>query len=1086
MASAAEQNLALLEGELKNIGLPSYQKYQHKFTRCGLFDDNGYVTIGGLYEGDAYDVKRFMSIYLARGYPSLGEVVSFIAPLIRRQLLVDNGCWIKSDPRCNKYVEDSSAIFDIESIKSLVEKERSERQALLEKELSKLGMPDDYRRALLKKITNKFVNDGIGQADCIAYYQATLMRHEELKTAFRVCGIKFTVRIDQIAYLWCINIRETQSMETMKEKIRVLLKSCSKKIVTFILGDSKELGSAEIVLQIQAEIASRQELVNKVTSEFDIDLNLKTCYANIQLTKKIEVFVEEGNGDASQICATFFLEKCLKEQDLPARESFIRNVPSFNEQFQGACLHVSRLTIQALANELVDAQKVRVGELFSSLAKANCAEYGDSDGFVSDKQSHELHSSDYARFGTGTVDLTLKSHQRIERERRLQKALSEAIPPLMSSSLRSRLKSDTWLVNFLEGDSIFADVTGVVSTLQAEEKARRSELEYMLVAEEMNPESFFEWLGTLYRAHGVVLYLSEGTGSCQELLSEAIKDMRKFQLKDKLMRQANSFHSHDVFDKHPDCLDFIEGRSKMTCDEIAELVVKGKVDRMQKINAILSNCISFTVINDIMQYKLKSSVHRYVESNDGDILWLEQAICYACEYKRTEDAFGDLKVMLPRIDNCKVKEWREEHSKIVKATMEEIIFVAQNGTRQEQHTRIDEGNGSQDSDLVTCLSEIILAFYGEPSYKDSVRYGQFFMAKELVDHRIILMLTCPVQCPWNNALAAVSALRSERQGRIDQYDESYGSLTKSFEPTPIRIFLDNATPEDKADRIWHEHGTRADYINGHITMKEASKIVVKDTEVGRRLARKTVVKNCLLSGGLHTALASKNQECLDFIKTDELCDPANKQLQRLISKLQDERKERCHLLTGCFSMLGIPDPGSGPFSYEDDQSIDSGESELYHNCDYDYYHDIDGDSFPERDDFAKKRFNYVDLGNSKPEKVVDIAIKLQRFQKLETAIATADLGFGCHVDDWIRRSRRCKTFISDTKAGYASYGTINTFLTMLRMGRVKESDNRTNESGVKDEDDEDDEHDSLEDDYDEYESLEDDYCDDGDDYGDDY
>ena len=260
--------------------------------------------------------------------------------------------------------------------------------------------------------------------------------------------------------------------------------------------------------------------------------------------KKSSIF-EEGSGDASQICATFFLEECLKEQDLSARGSFVRNVPSFNEKFQGVCLHVSHLTIQVLADELVHAQKVRVGELFSSLAKVNCAEYGDSDGFVSDKQSHELHSSDYARFGTGTVDLTLKSHQRIERERRLQKALSEAIPPLMSSSLRSRLKnrlkSDTWMVNFLEGDSIFADVTGVVSTLQAEEKARRSELEYMLVAEEMNPESFFEWLGTLYRAHGVVLYLSEGTGSCQELLSEAIKDMRKFQLKEKLMRQDNSF-----------------------------------------------------------------------------------------------------------------------------------------------------------------------------------------------------------------------------------------------------------------------------------------------------------------------------------------------------------------------------------------------------------------------------------------------------------------------------------------------------------------------------------------------------------------
>jgi len=105
--------LSLLDDELKQIGLPSYRKYEHKINNATIHCENGQVDGG---------VKGFVRDFLASGSPAIDEVVSFLAPIIRRQLLVDNECWIPEDKRCVDFVAGSAKSFDAMALKKLANK----------------------------------------------------------------------------------------------------------------------------------------------------------------------------------------------------------------------------------------------------------------------------------------------------------------------------------------------------------------------------------------------------------------------------------------------------------------------------------------------------------------------------------------------------------------------------------------------------------------------------------------------------------------------------------------------------------------------------------------------------------------------------------------------------------------------------------------------------------------------------------------------------------------------------------------------------------------------------------------------------
>jgi len=71
----------------------------------------------------------------------------------------------------------------------------------------------------------------------------------------------------------------------------------------------------------------------------------------------------------------------------------------------------------------------------------------------------------------------------------------------------------------------------------------------------------------------------------------------------------------------------------------------------------------------------------------------------------------------------------------------------------------------------------------------------------------------------------------------------------------------------------------------------------------------------------------------------------------------------------------------------------------------------------------------VDLGEGEPDDVVRTTIHYQgglTEKAVDKAFGVRVLG--CHAEEWIRKSKKCKTFVLDTKHGPASEEEIDSFV----------------------------------------------------------
>lgn len=170
----------LLEDEMKRVGLPPYKEYDFWHRKSDVYETETCFRNN--------HVGFLMRNYLRIGYPSLNEVVSFLVPLIRHHMLVEQDCWVRSDPRCISFVEDDGAISDVQALVSLIRKDRCAREDLLVEEIRRCGEADFSkccRDHYMGRAADAFTKNGEGKAEWIAYATTTFSRREELRTVFR-------------------------------------------------------------------------------------------------------------------------------------------------------------------------------------------------------------------------------------------------------------------------------------------------------------------------------------------------------------------------------------------------------------------------------------------------------------------------------------------------------------------------------------------------------------------------------------------------------------------------------------------------------------------------------------------------------------------------------------------------------------------------------------------------------------------------------------------------------------------------------------------------------------------------------------
>ena len=202
-----------------------------------------------------------------------------------------------------------------------------------------------------------------------------------------------------------------------------------------------------------------------------------------------------------------------------------------------------------------------------------------------------------------------------------------------------------------------------------------------------------------------------------------------------------------------------------------------------------------------------------------------------------------------------------------------------------------------------------------------------------------------------------------------------------------------------------------------------------------------MLKRALREASLHSKLITETSN----VKTLSNAKPWKMlmTLKNLTSTLQEERTERCRLLDAAFVRAGVKDLGIGTASYtsilDDDDFLD----------------DAPYSDFPWEDDVVHARFGYVDLGKGEPDDVVRETVQYQRAQKLKKGVVSAfDLNtLGCHAEEWIRKSRKCKMFVLDTSKGLASEEEVQSFVQHVLATMLRQRQTRSPGDGGSDSDD---------------------------------
>ena len=1067
-SEAGRERRILLERELAAMGLPvpSFDT---------LEDILEYPCLGGV-SGDA--AARLVEGFLQGGFPTLDWTVKVLAPFIRQQMLCEFGCWIEDERNCLSFLAGSEDYPNVHSVIKAISKDRDIRQRRLDAELQEQGVSltnllphfdysalaqspqhafvdspqhafvNSYRKPAwafverregnaVAEATQAFIERGEGNARVIAYAAAVDARRKELASAFRAQKVRPSSSIEESGFF---SIATIDSIQEYKNRNMV-----SDKIVrAFIFGENIQCQAHDVVAKVQAGRKPRQEIVDGLVSQYGLDMDpLRQSRQYYSELSRLDRFVEGGEGDARFALATIAFEESLKSCCLPGSEQLFRKTPELKERFEAAYVEGSS-PVLGLVEELAEAKTLRFQEAANTYLRVQQPDWRRGETALDETERNHLKSSSFVCFGFGSAQATAQSCEEMKRRNGLQEAMSKVVPEVPLSMLYE----NQLLEDFVKGTSAFVNEQEVLEALHRQKAERIAEIEKLLDEQMATPATIYE----LRKQRPFRRYVSGGSGSPYELVHGFAQSKRREKLRSLLESPPDvlpSSYAMSIAMSMPQCKDFVAGKSSISCNELVSFLKQSFQKRKDVLQKVFGACkTSQQALCSGGEHALDLALDKYVFAGSGDVSMLEQAVKFYAELGATREAFDSLEGILPHAGFDRGLAWKGKLDGIMSACCVNIVEHALSrytGSSLHNSKHADEGGDDKPrivgpEDLSQCIAIKILSFC-EADYTEAIRFG--LSAPSLGhDPRLLLLVTCPEECPWNSAVQAVAEIRRERSIR----DARFGAV---FSPERYATLRSNGvipyglgglrhhlrpqlqTPRDQLDedRLLRENGPRADYVNGKISLEKA-------VSVANRQERESLLKAALVAASLSKELMTLHEDCVRFLES-ETRDGHDLAVANLVSQSQSEKVERGGRLLLRLSKVV---PGLSMSSY-----VDAGilclEDPRVNWCD----EDKPLEAFPERSNVSCRTFRYVELGQGVPEDVVRSFVMLQRKEKLEQAVRNErEVKF-----DWcVQKSKKCKAFVSDTDAGVPSDEDIESFIIFLKnklklKGKYIESGDRS-------------------------------------------
>jgi len=808
-------------------------------------------------------------------------------------------------------------------------------------------------------VFERFVNKGIGNINSIGHGIAIASRYNELECDFRASNL-------QIPAILIDDLFESGTLEFGETLLKKVSTDCDPRIIKHLLNRSSQ-GAKELIMRLKTERSYREQKVQSLMTTWELDKGdiAKNRMVFSRLRRDLESFSVNNVGDAESILFRFVLNEELQNNHLPTESRYTSKTVFMKERFETCLLDGNgKESIDALVWQLRDEERARRQTLLEIATEAIAR---DSNIDIPQELPMDLQkilldlpiAKENIMFGTISVLDAIRSIIKVVRKHALEAALENAVPLLLYKSRRSRTLYDLRCGEFIDGlRSETAEV--LVSTWQVDAHHRQEEIRRLLQTEgfsleHLNDNNLTDTYHKYMQGADCISTAAIASEIAQEIRRSEIRcELKNTDLEDFWMAE----------EKSPPLNDFVYGRSfHLSAKDAVAAMIHERHNRKQKLAEMMRDS---NLEQANYKYDVTTAIKKYFNEGKLTAGWIVSACSHFSRRKVCVEAFGKLSSILPEFQFEEVTEQRDAMETFILNKPPPAMLCLDLESRQlimsyvsfddvinfSLYPDLDSGSDSGlegESHDLPPEGESLASSSSSAASSAASSDGNYYTENTL-DKRLILLVTNHPDCPWENAVQAVAALRLERAQRIQRFDEIFPRYKEEkmdrWGPTMTSLF-NNETKQDQEDGILRNYDLRANFINGNISMDIAIKHFTKKKN-------KTLLEGALSDAVLFNGLVEKDKRCQTYIKTLEF-ENASKSLSMLITSLQEEKSVRHLLLEGAFCAAGITDTGVGITSVMMSGIEDDLEFGLY-GGDADLY---DFDSFPSETEVAFARNSYI-------------------------------------------------------------------------------------------------------------------------------